>query len=281
LGPAVAKAARDPIQSSAMRWLVLWLVTAFTIGLLAGCGRSLRALPDQNQIPIGDDRGILEKRGQVAVLVRPRSVPWEHDRRLTAFSAEITNFRAEPLAVSSDRFILVDEEQNERRALDPVELERAFDAAVADTTEGVPRRLRGALAWGVKHRRHYRYCRPRHYRRYYYHTYPYYGRWYFRCEPYPYYRYWYYDSGYDEQLAQERIAQFLAELWRERELAPNEVMTGHVVFAYRAHKDATVTLRLELDPPGHAEPAGTSALPEESAVPADSPLRFEFRFEVK
>ena len=264
-----------------MRLLVLWLVTAFTIGLLAGCGRSLRALPDENQIPIGDDRGILEKRGQVAVLVRPQSVPWEHDQRLTAFSAEITNFRAEPLAVSFSRFILVDQDQSERRALDPVELERAFDAAVAQAAEGVPRRLRGALAWGVKHRRYYRHYRPRHYRRYYYHTYPYYGRWYFRYEPFPYYRYWYYDSGYDEQLAQERIAQFLAELWRERELAPSEVMTGHVVFAYRAHKDATITLRLELDPPGRDEPAGTSASPEESATPADQPLRFEFRFVVK
>ena len=247
-----------------MRRSVLWLVTVPTIGLLLGCGRSFRALPEENQIPIGDDRGILEKRGGVAVLVRPRPVPWEHDRRLTAFSVEITNFRTEPLTISPSQFILLDEDQNERRALDPLGLERAFARAVAEAREGVPARLRGAVAWGVK--RKHRYYRPRYYRRHYY-CHPYYGRWYFSWGPYPY---WYHDYGHDEQLARERIGQFLAELWRERELAPNEVMAGHVVFACYPRKDETVVLRLALAPPGEGK--------EEAGPSAAEPLRFEFRF---
>ncbi|UCG33235.1 MAG: hypothetical protein JSU68_01120 [Phycisphaerales bacterium] len=249
----------------------LLLVPAFTMCIATGCGRSFTALPADGQVPVGDDQGILEKRTGVAVLVRVQSIPWDHGSRFTAFNVEITNSRAESLAIGPGRLALVDEEGIARRAVDPAVLEQAFESAVSDAAEGVPAHLRHAVVSGYRHRprcgraSYYRY---RSYHRPYYCE-PYYGTyWYFGWGPYYYYDY--YDGLYEQQLSRERIAQFLTELLRQRELEPNEATGGHVLFGYYPQKDEEVTIRLEVDPPGREQGAHA---PEPTQF-----VRFEFRF---
>jgi hypothetical protein len=248
----------------------LLLVPAFTMCAVTGCGQPFTALPVDSQVPIGEDEGILEKRMGVAVLVRAQSIPWDHGGRFTAFNVEITNSRAESLAIGPGRLALVDEEGIARRAVDPAVLERAFEGVVSDTAEGVPAHLRHALAFGygrVPRCGRTSYHRHRSYRRHYYCE-PYYGTsWYFGWGPY---YYDYYDGLYQQQLARERIAQFLTELLRPRELEPDEATSGHVLFGYYPQKDETVTVRLEIEVLGEAAS-------ETTFRPADT-LEFGFRF---
>ena len=249
---------------------LLLLVPAFTMCIVTGCGESFTTLPADGQVPFGKNQGILEKRTDVAVLVRSQSIPWDDGHRFTAFNVEITNSRTEPLAIGPDHFALVDEEGIARRAIDPTVLERAFESAVSDAREDVPEYLRHAVAAGYGHdpphgRASYHWYHG--HRRHYYFG-PYYGTpWYFGWGPY---YDDYYDSLYEQQLTRERIAQFLAELLRKRELEPNEATSGNVLFGYHPEKGETVTVRLELDPPGRAESKPTQKPPEE--------VRFEFRF---
>jgi hypothetical protein len=254
----------------------LLFVPAFTMCIVTGCGESFTALPADGQVPIGKNQGILEKLTDVAVLVRPQSIPWDDGHRFTAFNVEITNSRPKPLAIGPGRFSLVDEEGIARRAIDPTVLERAFQSAVSDASEGVPEYLRHAVAAGYGHYPHHgraSYYWYQGHRRHYigpYYRYfgPYYGApWYFGWGPY---YYDYYDDMYEQQLTRERIAQFLAELLRKKELEPDEATRGNVLFAYHPEKGETITVRLELEPPGRAESRPTQKPPEE--------VRFEFRF---
>jgi hypothetical protein len=254
-----------------MRVLRFLSLACLTISLVSGCGRPLRALPSENQISIDDDRGILEKRSGVAVYVRPSAVPWDDDDRLAAFSVELTNDRDAPLAVSHEQFLLVGEDDSVRRAVDPSDLERPFSKVVAETADQAAANPGGEVTVMMVNYRPY--CRPRYRRHYYrrrYYRSPYYGYWYYGWGPFPY-RYYYYDNDYEQQLSRERISQFLSELWRERELAPKEVMAGYVVFAYHPAKKETVTLRLDLD-------AAAAGEPQPGAAAAAEPLRFEFQF---
>jgi len=268
----------------------LWVITACTIllGPAIGCGHSLYALPDADQQIAGKDRWIVQQTDDLRVAVLPVPVPWDSDGALIGFRAEIVNLTGRPIAVEYRDFALLDAEGYRRVPLDPQRLDEAL--ALAD----VPPDLRFAVARGYgRHRSGHRGHSYRRHSAYYggygrgcYSPYSYgwgygygYGGYPYGYDPYfggfGYYGYY----GYDPEIARERSKQFVGSLWRDEILDPNQVATGHVVFAYRPDDDEIIILEVAVHPLVLVVDTATPPTLEET--PPSSPGPFKFRFEYR
>jgi hypothetical protein len=253
--------------------LILFVLTAI---MLPGCSMSVRSQPRDGQTGIDGDRALLEKKDGVAVLARYVRAPWDYGERHTAFRLVISNYRDQTIRLADEGLVLVSEDGLRRRPLDPERLESSFRQAALNTDVSPSLRFAVAASYPPPRwpHRHYR----RHYRRYhrydYYYDYP--PRFYWSYGWGPYYDFYYDYDLYAVQRDRERIARFLAEMYRGESIMPQEEFAGAVVFNYAPQEEEVFTLRVSFEPDAAEAPA-TQRAPAQSDV-EEGPIAFEFDF---
>ena len=249
--------------------LILFVVTVI---VLPGCSMSVRSQPRDGQTGIDGDRAVLEKKDGVALLARYVRAPWDYGEKHTAFALVISNFRDDSIRLADEGLVLLSEDGLRRRPLDPERLESSFRQAVRNAD--VPSSLRFAVAASSPPRRWAR----RHYRRYYRYDdyYDCHPRFYWSYGWGPYYGFYHDYDFYAVQRDSERIARFLAEMYRGESIMPQEEFAGSVVFNYAPQEEETFTLRVCFEPDAPEAPA-TQFAPAQSNLAA-GPITFEFDF---
>lgn len=252
-----------------------WLVLGLTALSACGCGAKWEAVPEGRQVAILDQQGIVEERAGLIVAARPLRLSFADNDEIVAFTVEITNRRAKPIEVRLDQFALLDEQGRLRRPMQEETLKRRFE--VGDETYADARGLSGLamadVGWGGVLCARFR---PFRYHRHHYHHYGYYGYHYPYASYYRYwgpywypgYEYWYYDDRAQVAAERREVARFLSETWNESTLVPDEVGTGHVLFAQPTREGDEVTLIFNATPPSERD----------EQPQAEQPVEFAFRF---
>lgn len=257
------------------------LVALFASGV-GGCGRSIRAIDCPEQIVLHGGKVALQQTDLAEAAVRPVKVPWSSDHGPTAFHVDLTNRSDAAIAFDLDRIELRDAFDRILKPIPPQRLFQAFghdraDSATPAVTAAYHRHAHGPVRAYPIRRRHYSvgypWCGPRPWYPYYYRGYPYGYSW---CDDGFYSGVWIGSGGYysDAYYDEQRIAVFLSELLDSAVLAPQETISGHVVFAYAREHDDELTLSIPIHPASReapSEPADESAAGETILT---------FRFEV-
>jgi hypothetical protein len=235
-----------------------------------GCAPKMKAIEGLGQTVLRGGRDALIERAGLAVIVTPLAVRLEADERITGLRIELINQSTRPVRLDWRDVLLTGGDGLKRQPIRPGDFRRYAEMAQGDPPSAYPYRSRhiyigvGHGGWHY-HPRPYGYCGP----------------------PYHYYRDYYYDD-YVEQYyrRRERVARFVASLWRTQTIQPGFVGLGHVVFDYKLHKNDRVLIELAphrlpttlpATQPGALPTSGPSIHPLQPTQAG--PLHLQFHFE--
>lgn len=234
------------------------IAAVWVLALLAsaGCGAKWEAMPVESQLVFVKGQGLEQQTDELSLRVMPVELPSDEQNALVALAVEVANDRTQPFVIGPWRFRLQYADGHLRRPLSSAELRERFGLDLIDEVKdaGNAQSAAPAEAGGSVELALYRDNRPGNWR---------FRRYRSRFYPYPYgYRniYWYYpyyypydyywsrpspygsDAGYEFLQEQRDLARLVSEVWEDTTIAPNEVVSGIVVFDVPTEKHADVKL---------------------------------------
>jgi hypothetical protein len=238
--------------------------------ITAGCTPELRPISAEGQALIENGHGVLAHQEDITVsTAHVRYPPISSEREYIALALSVQNNGQSAILVDPNRMrlaIVAGDERIERAPINPDDLMRAYQAAIADGDERFAEVVEPELAAYVRHYGH--------------HGYPCYGRTYYVYRPYyygGYYAYDYYDGASEVYRRQQETASFLARLLRPQMVLKDTVVDGFVVFGQRAEKKDRYLLTV----PAQVLPPGSEAVTQPTVFPPTRDVVFEFQFLAK
>lgn len=241
-----------------------------------GCAPKLRALEHPGQTVLRKGRAALIEREGLAVIVTPVAVGLEEDELLVGAKIELLNQSTRAVRLARQDTLLVGDDGLRRLSIAPDQFKRYAEMAQGDPPP-TSRPASPRVYVSVGHGGWYHHADPYWYR---------YAHPWYRHYAYPHWPYDppYYDPYYYEEAAQayyrrrERVARFVASLWRTRTVQPGFVAVGHVVFDYELRRKEAFTVEMVVHRVPTTQPTtAPTSQPLQPAPIGPLPLRFYFK----
>jgi len=221
-------------------------------------------------------RAALIEREGLAVVVTPVAVGLEEDELIVGVKIELLNQSTRAATLARQDVILVGDDGLGRSSIPPDQFKRYAEMAQGDpppTSVPAAPRVYVSVGHGGWHHHAdpywYRYAHP-WYRHYAYPYWPY--------DPPYYYPYDYEEASRAYYRRRERVARFVASLWRTRTVDPGFVAVGHVVFDYELCRKEEFTVEMVVHRVPTTQPAARpTSQPLQPAPIGPLPLRFYFK----
>ncbi len=222
-----------------------------------GCQATIKAIEHPGQAVVRKGRGALIEREGMGVILTGMAVQLEEDEPLAGMKIELLNQSNRPVRLDVQDVILTGGDGLKRSPMDPGQFKRYADMAQGDPPPArVYRPVRVAV--GVGHG-------GWHYGPYWHHG-----------PPYGYYDDYYFVEEYYRR--RERIARFVASLFKTRTVQPGFVDGGHVVFDYKLRRKETLIVEVTLRRMPTTQPAtAPTSRPLQPTEPGPLFLRFYFK----